>query len=165
MAEFQVAQVRELLNKNWMTHDAMWFFHCWQECGMAIANKVNLAAIDSMARIEAGRYAKALGLERVASLEELRRFVEGVFSLAKADFMDFSYELGEDGVLKMDMGECFAYHGIKRLGVLDQYQCGIYRRVDAWLDALGLSYEVEPRFDGCLKLQHGWCRRAYCISF
>ncbi|MCF8034111.1 MAG: DUF6125 family protein [Desulfarculaceae bacterium] len=165
MPELNLAQVRELLNKNWMTHDAMWFLHSLRECGMATANKLNLAAIDSMSRIEAGRYVRALGLDKVDTPEELRRFVEGVFNLAKADFMDFSYQLSDDGVLSMEMGECFAYHGIKRLGMLDQYQCGIYRRVEGWLDALDLSWEAEPRFEGCLKHQNGWCRRAYKIAF
>jgi len=24
-------ELKELLNKNWMTHDAMWFYNCLQE--------------------------------------------------------------------------------------------------------------------------------------
>ena len=27
-------ELKELLNKNWMTHDAMWFYNCLQECGI-----------------------------------------------------------------------------------------------------------------------------------
>ncbi|MCB2228652.1 MAG: hypothetical protein KQH53_18390 [Desulfarculaceae bacterium] len=165
MDSLQAPQIRELLSKNWMTHDAMWFFHCLQECGMATTNKLNLAAIDSMSRIEAKRYLAALGMDGVSNPEELARFMAGVFVLVKADFMDFAYQLSPDGVLSMEMGECFAYHGIKRLGVIDEYQCGIYRRVEGWLDALGLSWEAEPPLEGCLKHQHGWCRRTWRISF
>lgn len=165
MDELQVSQVRELLSKNWMTHDAMWFFHTMRACGMATANQLNLAAIDSMSRIEALRYLRALGMEKVSNHDELARFVAGVFALVKADFMDFAYQLSPEGVLSMEMGECFAYNGIKRLGVIDEYQCGIYRRVEGWLDALGLSWQAEPEFQGCLKHQHGWCRRAWRINF
>jgi hypothetical protein len=27
-------QLKEIINKNWMTHDAMWFYNCLQEFGI-----------------------------------------------------------------------------------------------------------------------------------
>ena len=165
MTALEPSQVKELLNKNWMTHDAMWFFHCLQTYGMEETNQLNQAAVRSMARIEAGRLAKALGIASVGSLQDLQRFVDGAFSVAKADFMDFTYEFLQGGSLRMNMGECFAHKGMRRLGVLDQYRCGIYLRVDTWLDALGVAYEAEPAFEGCLKHQQGECSRTYRFSW
>ena len=165
METSELAQLREMLNKNWMTHDAMWFYHCLQECGIQTTNKLNLAAIDSMARLEAQRYLKVLGLSKVDNAEDMHRFVDKLFSWATADFMDFSFGWEPDGALRIDMGECFAYRGIKRLGVLDHYQCGIYRRVEAWLASLGVDYEVEPRIQGCLKHQGQPCHQTYRFSF
>ena len=165
MSALEPSQVKELLNKNWMTHDAMWFFHCMRKLGMDETNQLNQAAVRSMARIEAGRLAEALGLESIASPEDLKRFVEGVFSVAKAEFMDFTYEFLQDGSLRINMGECFAHKGMRRLGVLDQYRCGIYLRVDTWLDALGVNYEAGPAFEGCLKHRQGECSRTYRFSW
>lgn len=30
----QKNELKELLNKGWMTHDAMWFYNCLQEFGI-----------------------------------------------------------------------------------------------------------------------------------
>jgi len=37
-------EVIDLLNKCWMTHDGMWFFHCLQELGIKQTNKLNKSA-------------------------------------------------------------------------------------------------------------------------
>lgn len=165
MTALEPSQVKEILVKNWMTHDAMWFFHCAQKLGMEDTNQLNLAAVRSMAQIEAGRLAQALGLKSIVSPEDLRRFVDGTFSVVKGDFMDFTYEFLPDGSLRASMGECFAHQGMQRLGMLDQYRCGIYLRVDTWLDALGVAYEAGPAFEGCLKQQRGECSRTYRFSW
>ncbi|MBU1155134.1 MAG: hypothetical protein KKC30_12655 [Proteobacteria bacterium] len=165
MTALEPSQVKELLNKNWMTHDAMWFFHCQQKYGMEETNRLNQAAVRSMAQIEAKRLAKALGIASIGSLEDLKRFVEGVFAVVKADFMDFTYEFLQDGSLRMNMGQCFAHQGMQRLGVLEQYRCGIYLRVDTWLKTLGVAYEAEPVFEGCLKHQQGSCYRLYRFTW
>jgi hypothetical protein len=41
-------QLKEILTKNWMIHDAMWFYHCLNECGIETTNKINKAAIKYM---------------------------------------------------------------------------------------------------------------------
>jgi hypothetical protein len=54
-------ELKEILNKNWMTHDAMWFYNCLQEFGIEKTNKINKAAIRDMAVIEIKRIQKAVG--------------------------------------------------------------------------------------------------------
>lgn len=56
-------EIVDLLNKCWMTHDGMWFFHCLQEFGIEATNKINKAAIKSLSSIETKRIKKALGIE------------------------------------------------------------------------------------------------------
>jgi hypothetical protein len=45
-------EIRDLLGKGWLTHDGMWFYHTYQELGIDKANKLNKAAIRSLAPIE-----------------------------------------------------------------------------------------------------------------
>ena len=52
-------ELRELLTKGWMTHDAMWFMHTIQDLGIETANKINIAAVRSMSMIEIKRLQKA----------------------------------------------------------------------------------------------------------
>jgi len=67
-------ELKELLNKGWMTHDAMWFYHCLEEFGIEKTNRINLADIKSMSAIEIKRYQKALGLEKVDTFDEFKHF-------------------------------------------------------------------------------------------
>ena len=54
-------EIKELINKCWITHDAMWFFHTIAISGVETANQINLAAIESLAAIEVGRVRKKMG--------------------------------------------------------------------------------------------------------
>jgi hypothetical protein len=64
-------EIRDLLGKGWLTHDGMWFYHTYQELGIDKANKLNKAAIRSLAPIEIKRVKKALGIggEKIGTFE------------------------------------------------------------------------------------------------
>ena len=51
----------EILGKCWMTHDGMWFYNTFMEYGMESANRINKAAIKSLAPIEIHRLKKTDG--------------------------------------------------------------------------------------------------------
>ncbi len=58
----QQKETVDLLNKCWMTHDGMWFFHCLQEFGIEVTNKLNKSAIKSLSSIEIVKNKKNVGL-------------------------------------------------------------------------------------------------------
>jgi len=145
-------QLKELLIKCWMTHDGSWFFNCARELGIDVANKLNKAAIKSLSVIETQRIKKAMGLEKekLKTFEQLKDFVINAFSVIKGDFMDFNYTFPEENRLHWEMTKCFAFEGMKRIGVNKQYECGVIYRVSCWLDALGITHTIEPEIDTCL---------------
>lgn len=165
MKSLSKKELKELLIKCWMTHDAMWFYHCLQECGIEQTNRVNKAAVTSMATIEIERFKKALGIEKVETFEELKELIEGALGIVKADFMHVTIGSRSQNVLRCEMHQCFAYDGIKQMGVIDQYHCGMLPRVEAWLDSLGLEYSVTPQVDGCMMHTDGNCFREYTFRF
>jgi hypothetical protein len=140
-------ELKEILIKNWMTHDAMWFYHCLQECGIERTNKINKAAIRSMAAIEIKRIQKAVDIDNVETFEDLKSLVDAAFDVLKGDFMDF------------------AYNGVKQLSVLDRYQCGIMERVCGWFDGVGIKYSVSPPMEGCMMHTDGKCFRDFTFNF
>jgi len=158
-------EVREILIKNWMTHDAMWFYNCLQECGIEKTNKINKAAIRSMAAIEIKRIQKAVGINKVEAFEDFKVLVDAAFHVLKGDFMDFTYSFPSDNILHGEWKNCFAYNGVKQLGVLDQYECGIMERIYGWLDSLGLKYSVSPQVDGCMMHTDAKCFREFLFTF
>ena len=158
-------ELRDLLVRNWMTHDAMWFANTAQQCGIEKANIINRAAVKAMATVEAKRLKEALQVERIASFEELASFVKTGFEIIRAPFMAFNVTFPEKNAMRWEISTCFAYTGVKRLGVIAQYQCGIFDRLDSWLTALEISYTAQPQVDGCLMHQTGKCAREYRFEF
>lgn len=147
-------ELKELLCKGWMTHDAMWLLHCLEAIGMEKTNEINTQAVFSMSRIEINRIRKALGYPKgkIKTFDELKQLMVQAMEIVKAEFMDFSWSVSEKNVLhwKWRSGNCFAYQGIKAMGVLDQYDCGIMKRIEGWMQGLEIEYEIVPKINGCL---------------
>lgn len=167
MVEIDAGQVKELLSKGWLTHDAMWFLHCLQSFGIEKTNELNLAAVRSMAGIEARRTCGTLGIDpdQLDSFGKLMEFVSGAHRLIIPRFMKFELTSPETDVLQWRWEECFAHQGVSRLGVADQYQCGVIPRIQTWFDTLGVRYEMDPVIDGCLMQQTGQCQGCFRFTF
>ena len=153
-------EVKELFSKNWMTHDAMWYGSCMQTLGPEQANKLNQSAVRLMAAIEIKRITQLMGKPKgfqVESLAELAEIITTAFQLVQTDFMKFDFSFPEKNVLRGKFHACFAYDGVKRFGMVDQYECGIIERVKGWVEALGATYTMTPEFTGCLMHQTGKC--------
>jgi hypothetical protein len=165
MKPLEGEELKQLLIKCWMTHDAMWFRHCVEACGIEKANRINQAAVRSMAAVEIRRLTKALGVAEVRSMDALKELIEGAWRLIKADFMEFSYSYPAPNVMRWDVRRCFAFDGATHLGVADTYRCGIFPRIEAWFDTLGIRYGVTPPVGGCMMQSDGRCFREYAFAF
>jgi hypothetical protein len=53
--------------------------------------------------------------------------------------------------------ECFAYKGMKQIGLIDGYRCGVMYRIECWLEALGIKYSIDPKIDKCMMHEKGAC--------
>lgn len=158
-------RLRNLLNKGWMTHDSMRFFHCFQECDIEKTNMINTLAVKTMAVPEAKQIRKALGLSDIRSLDDARTILEEGFDIIKADFMNFILRSPLENVFQWEILTCFAYEAVKKLGVIDRYQCGIVHRPLTWFDAPGIKYTMTPSSDKCLMHAEGKCVREFRFSF
>lgn len=158
-------ELKELLIKNWMTHDAMWFYHCLQELGIEQTNRINRAAVRAMAAIEIKRLQKAIGAVKIDTFDDFKRFFEAFMAIATGQFMKYSYHTPETNRLHCEWTSCFAFEGVTALGVIDRYECGIMLRIETWLDTLGIRFEVEPKVTGCMMQTDGRCFRDYRFFF
>ncbi|OGP91547.1 MAG: hypothetical protein A2031_09195, partial [Deltaproteobacteria bacterium RBG_19FT_COMBO_43_11] len=130
----QKEDLKELLNKGWMTHDAMWFYNCLQECGIEKTNKINKAAIRDMSAIEIKRIQKAVGAGQLNTFDEFKSFFDIAMKIATGKFMKCKYSMPAHNLIRGEWESCFAYEGIKALGVIDRYECGIMLRIETWLE-------------------------------
>ncbi|MGO9120891.1 MAG: DUF6125 family protein [Desulfomonilaceae bacterium] len=165
MKKLNQKELQELILKCWMTHDAMWFYHCLQEFGIEQANKLNKSAINGLAAIEIDRVRKAFAIEKIENFEDVKRLLEAGFGTLTGEFMGFDYSFPSENVAHWEMKRCFAYIGMTRLGVIDHYECGVIYRVANWFDKLGLKYELHPRVDRCIMHTKGACRGEFRFLF
>ena len=165
MKSLNKKELKEILIKCWMTHDGMWFYHCLNECGIEKTNKINKAAVKSMAKIEINRIKKAFNLEKINNFQELQNLIDKALEVFKADFMGLTYNFPLNNQVHFEMNPCFTYNGIKGLGVIDKYECGIFDRIEGWFDALDIKHSVAPKIEGCLMHTNGNCFRDYSFFF
>ena len=155
--------LRDLLGKGWLTHDGLWFFHTYRELGFKKANALNRAAIKSLAPIEIERAKRILGMGRkkVNDFDQLMDFLLAALELTLPDSVfrksRFSSPSREVIRWEWEKGQCFAYKGMKQMGAIDGYRCGVMYRIECWLEALGIRYSMDPRIDGCLMHEKGAC--------
>jgi hypothetical protein len=160
-------ELKELLVKCWMTHDGAWFYNVVKEYGIDAANKLNKGAIKNLSVLEMQRIRKALGMEKtkINSFEQLKKFIDDGFSILKGDFMKFQYTFPEENRMHWEMDTCFAFEGMKMIGVMQGYECGVIFRVCCWLDALGIKYELKPKITKCLLYSQKKCLGDIIVRF
>ncbi|MCG6534175.1 MAG: DUF6125 family protein [Syntrophales bacterium LBB04] len=166
--ELQKEEIVDLLNRCWMTHDGMWFYHCLKNFGIEKANELNKAAIKSLAPMEIDRIKKALGLEKqIENFQEFKDFFVAVSHLFIPAFMNITMTFPKENIVhwQFEPGNCFAYKGIKRIGVIDQYECGVIYRLECWFESLGIKYSVAPQVRRCLMLDSGVCQGDFYFDF
>lgn len=158
-------QLKQFLLRGWTTHDAMWFKSALDELGVEVANRLNRSAIHAMAPIEVKRVLQALRIERVDSYDQLRTFMAGAMDLLGGDYFSYRWEWRPPDALRVDVQQCFAHKGIARLGAIDRYECGIFDRICAWFDALGVRWQIEPALGLCTMHHEGVCVRELRFGF
>ena len=164
------SDIRDLLGKGWLTHDGLWFYHTSRELGMERANALNRAAIRSLAPIEVKRTKDVLGVhkDRFDLFEDLAAFLQEALELTlpASVFRNAHFSPQSGSCIKWDWeeGQCFAYKGMKLMGNIDTYHCGVMYRIECWLECLGVSYSIHPKITGCLMHETGRCEGQIQVS-
>lgn len=162
-------EIRELLGKCWITHDGMWFAHTLSAYGIEEANRLNRAAIKSMAEIELKRFMRILNVSRddLKAFQDFRKFFTGVQSLLLPDFMNVTIWFEAPAGIRWAFSEkgCFAYKGMKRAGVETDYRCGPLYRIQCWLKNLEIPYAMTPDITTCIMPEKGSCSGRFQCEF
>jgi len=82
-------------------------------------------------------------------------------------FMNVTMDLSRENVLHWEFkpGNCFAYKGIRRIGAIEKYECGVIHRLASWFDALGLRYRITPEVTACRMASGGACAGDFVFDF
>lgn len=151
-------QLRNILIKNWMTHDALWYGEVAAKFGMAEASPMNLRVCRKLGQIEFGRLMKMVGAPPPKDIEEYQELFEIGKQVFFPDFISVQIDYPSDDSQVFHFLDCFAHRGMKKLGLLPDYECGIFERIEGWFDAMGLKYTRTPDLSRCLKFKGKECK-------
>jgi len=150
-------QLRALLIKNWMTHDALWYGEVAAAFGMAQASPMNLRVCRKLGQIEFRRLMKTVDKPPPENMAEYRGWFDLGSEVFVPDFVSLQMEYPGNDRQVFHFLDCFAHRGMMKTGLLPDYECGIFERIEGWFDAMGLSYTRTPDLSRCLKLNGGPC--------
>ena len=151
------SQIKALLMKNWMTHDALWYGEVALKFGMAEASPMNLRVCRKLGQIELKRLMKVIDASPPGNQKEYQDLFEIGRRVFVPEFMSYEIEYPEQNVQRWRITDCFAHRGMQQAGLLPEYECGIFERIFGWFDAMRLTYDVEPDLSRCLKYKGRQC--------
>lgn len=151
------AEREQLLVKCWMTHDARWFNAVAREFGMQAANRINQAAVREAAKVEAQRVGKALRIAPPKDAAGCLAAHRAMIGLLGPDLLDYESRVEGDDAYSVAVRRCFAHENVTRAGVAAHYDCGIFARIEGWLEGMGFEPQIDPPLRGCLKAQGEEC--------
>lgn len=148
-----------------MTHDAMWFKLSVENSGIEKTNLINRAAAKSLGKIEVIRLLKLLEINQIENVDQLHDLILKGLEIVGEDYIKFTIKKVKENNLELQVSKCFAYEGVKKLGYIDHYECGIYDRLEGWFEGLRINYTNSSDFLGCLMHRDGTCTRNYFFKF
>ncbi len=150
-------EFRVLLVNNWLTHDALWYGEVASRFGMAEASPMNLRVCRTLGTIEYKRLMKAMGFAPPHDMAALREAFNLAWSVFASPAFETEVDFRSDGTVVMRNPRCFAHEGMTKAGLIGEYECGIYERIEGWFDAMGLQYTRTPDLSRCLKYKGEEC--------
>jgi len=156
---------KDLLIKGWMSHDARWFMAVAKHFGMDAANRLNQSVCREIGRVEMRRYMKTLALSPAKDLEEFLTLKKAALSLYGSGLAEYEIKTLDDQMYEMHMKRCFAYENIVRAGIEDRCECGIFARLQGWIDAQGLEHELKPPLGKCMMVLGKECHYRITLHF
>jgi hypothetical protein len=157
--------LRNILIANWMTHDALWYREVAGQFGMASASPMNLRVCRKLGQIEFGRAMKMVGASTPRNITEYRELFQLASDLFVPDFMEVRVSYPSESLQVFHVQDCFAHRGMTQQGLIGGYQCGIFERIDGWLDGMGIRYLRSPDLSRCLKYQGEECTVTVRLHF
>jgi len=96
------------------------------------------------------RYMKTSALSPAKDLEGYLSLNEAAFSLYGSGLAECEIKTLDDHSYEVHMKRCFAYENVVRAGIEDRCECGIFARIQGWIDAQGLEHELTPPLGKCM---------------
>jgi len=156
---------KDLLIKGWMSHDARWYMAVAEHFGIEAANRMNQMVARDLGRVEMKRFMKALNLSPSRNMEDYLTLKKAALSMFGRDLVDYEIKILDHQSYEMHLKRCFAHENIVKAGIKDQYECGIFARLQGWIDAQSLEHNLTPPLGKCMKVLGNECSYKVTLRF
>jgi hypothetical protein len=133
--------------------------------GIEAANRLNQMVARELGRVEMKRFMRALNLSPSRNMEEYLDLKKAALSMFGRDLVDYEIRILDHQSYEMHLTRCFAHDNIVKAGIRDKYECGIFSRLQGWLDAQGLEHELTPPLARCMKVLGKECSYKIKLQF
>ena len=155
---------QRLLIQGWMGHDARWFMAVSQQLGVKAANRMNQSVARSVGVAETRRLMKALGIPEAQNLQEYLAYQETGIALYGPELLKYKIEVVDPDAFRIIAQRCFAHENVVKAGIAEEYECGIFARIQGWLEAHGFQHKLDPPLGKCLKVSGAQCAYLFTLS-
>jgi hypothetical protein len=132
---------------------------------MDAANRLNQSVCREIGRVEMKRLIKSLAILPPKDIREYLNLKKAAISLYGPNLIEYEIKILDDQSYEMRMKRCFAYENIVRAGIEDRCECGIFARLQGWIDAYGLEHELAPPLGKCMMVLGKECRYRITLHF
>jgi len=136
-----------------------------QHFGIDAANRLNQMVCRELGQVEMKRFIKSLALLPPKDMMEYLNLKKAAISLYGPNLIEYEIKTLDDQSYEMHMKRCFAYENIVRAGIEDRCECGIFARLQGWIDAQGLDHELTPSLGKCMMVLGKECRYRITLHF
>jgi len=134
----------EMLESNWLSHDARWQKEVVSKYGWNLGNYLNQKVTRDLGKTMMLRFMKSAGISRASDVNELRDLIVAVSSLNYSQVMDKNLvKYQPDGSILFEIKNCVTYNNIKKRRATGSYECGCFALRSGFSDALKLEISQE----------------------
>jgi len=134
----------EMLERNWLSHNALWQMSAALIFGWDAGNQLNQKVTRDMGKIMMHRLMNSLGNSRVKNIKELRDILVAIISLNWSDAMNKNrMETKSENLIYFEMNNCVTYDNISKVNATDKYECECFALRSGFCDALKLEVSQE----------------------
>lgn len=153
----------EIPNKLWWLHDSFWHAALVKELGTVQANRLNLAVSEKIFRMLTVTLLRERLIQRPRSIQELMYVFKAVWKNAFFDGLYVNEPIRYEGDAAIWTGtRCHVYDSLRRVNMLEDYECGCQALRDGVMKALHLKpiHEINESLiggDGRCVIQITFC--------
>jgi len=138
----------EMLERNWLSHDARWQMAVVESLGWDVGNQLNQKVARDEGKTIMLRCMKVLGISRVVNIQEFRDVMAAIRDLNWSKVMKLNLKCLSETSILFEITNCITYNNIVKANATDKYECGCFALRSGFCDALKL--EVSQECKKCL---------------